>query len=72
MPEPPDPPLHQLDLTALANQRVRQQIADAATRRTAHRTRRTTLNTARTAGLTARHQQRLNHLNNHTPAATAA
>lgn len=74
-PVPPDRPpfgLYDLDLTALANQRVRQQITDAATRRTTRRNRRATLTETRTAGLTIRHTNRLDHLSNRTPAATAA
>ncbi|MGW4691966.1 hypothetical protein ACWEO1_06260 [Kitasatospora cineracea] len=53
------PDLYELDLAALTDERVRQQITDAATRRTRRCTTRHQLEAARTASLTTRHTNRL-------------
>ncbi|GAA4865923.1 hypothetical protein GCM10023235_50390 [Kitasatospora terrestris] len=67
----PDPPLHQIDLAALAGDRVRRQIADAAARRNRRKATRLRLAAARTVGLATRHQDRLDHLTNTTTAPSA-
>ncbi|MFB6889422.1 hypothetical protein ACFCX4_08940 [Kitasatospora sp. NPDC056327] len=59
-------------LRAAAEQRVRQQVQTATERRTRRARTRAALNLARAAGLTTRHRNRLTHLDNSTPAASAA
>lgn len=60
-------------LRTSAENRIRQQIATAAAKRTSRKAKRAQRTLARTAGLIVRHQTRLTHwADNTTPAATAA